>query len=94
MSAELTTQEVADLLGVSIPYVHTLRKDKRLEARRPRGGQWLYDPSSVAALRAEWAASPPRRGRPALANPSPSALAKRRSRARQAEGNGEQLAGD
>jgi excisionase family DNA binding protein len=84
MSAELTTQEVADLLGVSPRYVRALREGGRLTARRPVGGQWLYDAARVEALRVQWAETPPMRGRKPSVNPSPAALAQRRSRARRA----------
>ena len=85
MSFELTTQEVADLLGVSARYVRTLRTEGQVQARPTSGGQWLYDAASVEALHAQWAETPPRRGRKAVADPSPAALAQRRSRARRAE---------
>lgn len=50
-----------------------------------RGGRWMVSAASVAALAAQWAAQPPRRGRPADAEPSPGALATRRSRAKHQE---------
>lgn len=83
----ITTAEAAAQLGRSAAYVLNLLKRGDLAGRRigpdTRGGQWLVSAASVAALAAQWAASPPRRGRPAEAAPSESTLAKRRSRARQ-----------
>lgn len=81
----LTSTEAAAALDVSEPYVLLLRSRGQLTARRigpnTRGGQWLFDPASVAALRQQRAAAPPKRGRPAHAAPSPAAVAQRRSRA-------------
>jgi len=85
----ITTTEAAERLDRSAVYVLRLLNRGDLAGRRigpdTRGGQWLVRAASAAALRARWAASPPRRGRPAEAAPSESTLAKRRSRARQTE---------
>jgi hypothetical protein len=68
--------------------VRKLAAAGELEARRigpaGRGGRWLVSAASVEALRQRWAADPPRRGRPATGDPTPAALAKRKSRAKEA----------
>lgn len=82
----ITTTEAAAQLGRSMSMVNQLIKRGDLVGRRigpdTRGGQWLISAASVAALIERWATDPPRRGRPALGEPSPAALAKRRSRAK------------
>jgi hypothetical protein len=84
----ITTDVAAARLDRSAAYVLRLLKQGDLVGRRigpdTRGGQWLISAASVAALQARWAADPPRRGRPAQGDPTPAALAQRRSRARQA----------
>lgn len=83
----ITTTEAAVHLGRSMSTINQLIKRGDLVGRRigpnTRGGQWLVSAASVAMLAARWAASPPRRGRPAIAAPSESTQAKRRSRAKQ-----------
>lgn len=82
----ITTDVAAERLARSPAYVLRLVKQGDLVGQRigpdTRGGQWLVSAASVAALKAQWAVSPPRRGRPpAGATPSAAALAQRRIRA-------------
>lgn len=83
----ITTDVAAERLGRSVERVRVLIKQGDLIGRRigpaTRGGQWLVSAASVAALRAQWARNPPKAGRPAASSePTPLALAQRRSRAR------------
>lgn len=82
----ITTDEAAERLKRSPAYVLRLLKQGDLVGRRigpdTRGGRWLVSAASVAALCERWAADPPRRGRPAQGDPTPVALAKRKSRAK------------
>jgi len=83
---DMTPAEAAELLDRSANYILLLLKRGDLIGRRlgpaTRGGRWLIDARSVHALKAQWDAQPPQRGRPADDAPSPVAAAKRRSRAR------------
>lgn len=78
--------EAATRLDRHPTQVRKLAASGDLVARRigpaGRGGRWLISAASVAALQARWAADPPRRGRPAQGDPTPVALAKRKSRAK------------
>jgi hypothetical protein len=82
----LTPAEAGAILKRSPAYVIRLIARGDLTARRTgpadRRGHWLIDAASVRALKAQWDAAPPQRGRPADSAPTPSAAAKRRSRAR------------
>ncbi len=82
----LTTDEAAVRLERSRNMVLKLLAAGELRGRRlgpaTRGGQWLVEAASVTELLARWAVDPPHVGRPASADPSPAALAQRRSRER------------
>ena len=83
---DMTPADAGAILDRHPSYILLLVKRGDLAARRlgpdTRGGRWLIDAASVAALKAQWDANPPQRGRPADVAPSASAVAKRRSRAR------------
>lgn len=80
---EISVEQAAALLGRSSRTVRKLAADGELVARRLNGdsGPWLIDAVSVQA----WSIAPPARGRKPDIAPSPTALAKRKSRARQKE---------
>lgn len=89
---ELTPKEAARILGRSPAYVIRLAERGELAGRRigpeSRGGRWLIDRASVAALQVRWETHPPQPGRRPVSDPSPTTVAKRRSRTRATKSEG------
>ncbi len=58
MTTEMTTQEVADYLGVKDGFVRRLRLAGRLPGKRHVGTTWVFSSAVVRRFKARWPRKP------------------------------------